>query len=1678
MRWPSLLSRVPFSKVHPANTRRGAARKSSCSLTAVEALESRQLLSATSGGHLTVSEWTAGSSGRFDTSLKHASDLTRYTAAELNSVREWIALTPEFFAWQAAGYRELQGSQGSGDSSWPGSDSATLGPMPTSTSPTSTTGGSTSTSTLASVDPIERFPGAELWTFPIEASWQSAAADLQAAVGAGHYYPLVGHKVSKKFVPNDPYYPQQWHLDNRRQSGGATGEDANVIEAWDSVRGTGIVIGIVDDGIDYYHPDLQGQYLFNLQADYDDFDNDAIAEALNEDFHGTAVAGVAAAAGNNNIGVSGVAPSASITGIRLISADNQTDNQEALALSHAGDVIDIYNNSWGPVDGVDWLMEAGPLAYSAIDQGVAFGRGGLGSIYTWAAGNGREDGDNTNYDGYANLFQVIAVAAIDDRGEQAEYSEPGAPILVSAPSASDGSGLTDGIVTTDLLRNQGYNYLTTDADDDPFRDLDYTGTFGGTSSATPVVSGVVALMLDANSNLGWRDVKAILIESARKNDPTDNSWITNGAGYEFSHKYGFGAVDAAAAVELAESWTPLGQGFFATTDEIFSGLQIPENTTGITSTFNVATDLVNIEYVEILVDIQHNYGGDLEIVLESPAGTRSTLATEHLDGTPYSDWWMSSNAFRGENTFGEWKLHVWDRDTGITGSLQSWGLNFYTGPDVAPVAVNDTAQTRPGVAVAVNVIANDAFRPDVNSVAIVGTPVGGTATVSTGGLIQFTPAAGFSGDATVQYTVESQGGLLSNVGTVTIVVNEPPTARADTVTTPEDIIGTFNVSQNDTDIDGTVVASTVQVTTAPAHGTATVDLQGRIVYTPALNYFGVDSLFYTIKDNRGGTSTPGAVTINITPVNDAPTPIDDTAKAVGGVPTVVSVLTNDFDVDSTVDPATVQIVTPPPDGSATVNPNGTITVTPPLGFAGLLTFTYAVRDNFGLLSQPATVRITTSAPPSTTADTLTINEDTPVTIDVLFNDFDVDGVIVRSTLAISQPPQHGTVTIDSGNRVRYVPTLNYFGTDTFRYTVRDNEGNTSAPGVVTITLIEVNDAPAGAQDAAGTNPGVGVVIDVLANDIDVDGTIQPFTLSIPVGGQPQHGTATTDPVTGAILYTPNAGYVGSDALTYMVRDEDGALSNETTVLLRVGRPVSFSGMVFADINNNGLLDAGEVGVPNAEVAAVMNAGLFKLNAIVHTENDGTFTISDRPSDGVVLPQGTYSLKQTQPTAFIDGSDTPGTPPPSSTVNNNFIGITLAAGEEATDFFFAERGLKAEFVSAYLGRRLYFASAAPDGSLFGARHGRVFDLETGDVYFTFDSGAPGRVMATAAFDVGSGSVRLDVLDANFNVLGSANSATGQASVAFGPGPGPYILRLAGSADNVFVSASTADPTSRVGATLSLRGSSWPAGMVEQMSTPNSLGSGLTIAPATLTGESVLPWSNVDVVTMKFDSHVSVGAASLRIASSNGEAYGVRNYVYDAISHTATWLLDRPLAGGNYVVSVVPANATVDFHLSTSTPAEARFTVLPGDVDGDGVVNYQDAIAVRNQMTPATYTIASPRFDLDANGVVDAADLLRMVADGFSRRSATEISGLMLANATTTPGSAPAAEAVVRRASGRGANVAAMAELRTVPRREREAAIDLSHADSRTGETGLLSAAALRANRARRLSVVAARDERSF
>ncbi len=458
-----------------------------------------------------------------------------------------------------------------------------------------------------------------------------------------------------KRLPADPLFHDQWHLNNSGQSGGTSGMDANVIPAWRSgFLGNDVQIAIVDDGLQHEHPDFQGNYASEDSWNFNDNIPDP-SPTDSRDNHGTRVGGVAAARDDGLTCGVGVAYRASLSGIRLI-AGPITDFMEAQALIYNYHNNHIFNNSWGPLDDGERLDGPGTLTRLALEDGVTNGRDGLGSIYVWAAGNGLSNNDNVNYDGYANSRYTIAVGAVDHNGKQARYSEPGAAMLITAPSSGDRAKIT----TTDLLM--------------PYGDT-CTSSFGGTSSSAPLVSGIIALMLQANPSLSWRDVQHILVNSAIRNDPQDEDWNQNGAGKWINHKYGFGMVDAARASNLASTWTGSG-----TTRSFDSGVisvnqPIPDdNPAGVLSSFNVSRDLI-VEHVEVIFTATHPWRGDLEIALTSPNGTRSILAEKRWDYNPdYPGWKFMSVRQWGEPSEGIWTLQVADLWEDFSGTFDSWQL--------------------------------------------------------------------------------------------------------------------------------------------------------------------------------------------------------------------------------------------------------------------------------------------------------------------------------------------------------------------------------------------------------------------------------------------------------------------------------------------------------------------------------------------------------------------------------------------------------------------------------------------------------------------------------------------------------------------------------------------------------------------------------------------------------------------------------------------------------------------------------------------------------------------------------------------------------------------------------------------------------------------------------------------
>lgn len=474
--------------------------------------------------------------------------------------------------------------------------------------------------------------------------------------------PQFARTTNPREIPDDPLFPDQWHLLNAGQNGGTPGEDLNIVSAWDTATGISSLVAIVDNGVDVLHPDLADNIDPAVSYDFNDNDDDPRPDCDNA--HGTVVAGISGAVTNNRLGVSGVAPGSTLGAIRLTAAPF-SDEDTADALIHRLDLVDIYNNSWGPRDNGQTIEGPGILTSAALEFGIQYGRGGLGAIYVWAGGNGGFGDDDANFDGFVNSRYTIGVGASNNLGWASGYSERGACILVNAPS----SGGFMSITTTDISGSCG---------SEPG---DYTYSAGGTSASAPMVAGVVAMMLEVNPGLTWRDVQHILLLSATQNDPDDPGWTANGAGLPVHYRLGFGRVDAAAALELAADWSSVVPPLLPVVsfdDSAVVSAPIPDGQPNGVQLILDTPDRFVAEHIEVTVDITHARRGDLEIVLTSPAGTESILASRRsADFGEDLNWRFMTVRHWNEPTEGAWTLTVRDRANGVAGTINSWRLAIH-----------------------------------------------------------------------------------------------------------------------------------------------------------------------------------------------------------------------------------------------------------------------------------------------------------------------------------------------------------------------------------------------------------------------------------------------------------------------------------------------------------------------------------------------------------------------------------------------------------------------------------------------------------------------------------------------------------------------------------------------------------------------------------------------------------------------------------------------------------------------------------------------------------------------------------------------------------------------------------------------------------------------------------------
>jgi Ca2+-binding RTX toxin-like protein/subtilisin-like proprotein convertase family protein len=471
-------------------------------------------------------------------------------------------------------------------------------------------------------------------------------------------------------LPTDPLLAQQWHLGN---TGGLL--DLRVQGVWNpasgaAYTGAGTRIVVIDDGFDYNHADLAAPYDDGLDFDFDEVDLDPFGAA--DDSHGTAVAGIIGA-DDNGTGVVGVAFDSSLVGYRTHGfitdfwLQNIRDAIHHAAVSAMGDVANISQsiaNDENSEFGAGYNAVRFDEIETSIGDAVSLGRGGLGMTIVKSAGNSRADDYDVNADDWSNDTRQVVVAAVDQNGFVSSYSSYGAALLVSA------FGTPGQVLTTDRTGAAGYN------------GTDFTYGFNGTSAAAPMISGVVSLLYDANPGLGWRDVQSILALTARQVGSevgagtagseryawqfnAAGTW--NGGGLHFSNDYGYGLVDALAAVRLAETWLDTtaaqtnGNQFTNTMDMLNAVVVIPDgNATGFYFSGTAGFD-DEVERVTVTLTFSTTWLADLELYVISPDGTVSELINDVAGSEDFSGTWtFETQAFRGERAAGTWTVRIVD----------------------------------------------------------------------------------------------------------------------------------------------------------------------------------------------------------------------------------------------------------------------------------------------------------------------------------------------------------------------------------------------------------------------------------------------------------------------------------------------------------------------------------------------------------------------------------------------------------------------------------------------------------------------------------------------------------------------------------------------------------------------------------------------------------------------------------------------------------------------------------------------------------------------------------------------------------------------------------------------------------------------------------------------------------
>ena len=562
-----------------------------------------------------------------------------------------------------------------------------------------------------------------------------------------------------------------------------------------------------------------------------------------------------------------------------------------------------------------------------------------------------------------------------------------------------------------------------------------------------------------------------------------------------------------------------------------------------------------------------------------------------------------------------------------------------------PIVVNDTP---PAIAhdqtVTIDVLANDNDpdgQLDKNAVSVTSQAQHGAASPATdgSGAIRYTPFSGYSGSDQFRYQVCDNGSptkCASATVFLTILpsANQAPTAVDDQASTKQDRAVTIPVLSNDRDPEGALDPASLRVTENPVNGQIAIDTaNGSITYTPAASFTGVNTLSYTVCDQAAPPLCSNEATVRVLvspPTNQPPVALNDNAATRAGQPVTINVLVNDGDPEGALDPGSVAVKSNPANGQVSKTANNMLTYTPSADFIGRDSFTYEVCDTATPpLCATATVTVIVSAIPNEAPvavnDSIVMQQGQSVTIYVLGNDNDPDGALDPASIAVKNNPANGLATVNSDGSINYASVGNFIGRDFFTYEVCDNAA-TPLCDTATVTVVVVtipNQAPVAVNDNATTRQGQAVTVKVLSNDSDPDGALNP--LSVNVQSSPANGQA--NPQTdGAIIYTPEAAFTGSDSFAYEVCDNAAApLCDTATVTVAIE---AIPNQAPVAVNDNATTRQGQT----VTIVVLSN----------DSDPDGTLNafsvkVKSDPANGQAKEEANGSIRYTPSAGFV-GSD--------------------------------------------------------------------------------------------------------------------------------------------------------------------------------------------------------------------------------------------------------------------------------------------------------------------------------------------------------------------------------------------------------------------------------------------------------